>query len=186
MLSAKFWASFTWVTSVKVKTTPSILLPKVRYGTQRIRYHKPSVDRTHFSIAVKFLSTLSATAVKLTSTNLFEMCSTGRPTSKGSKLSSLVVAGVKRRTQKCVSKKIVPTSDEFKKLAKSSLVWPSSSTFSLSWLLTVTNSSLMDCSSSFEVSNSSLVDWSSSLIASTSSLAAVSSSLEVWKLSLVA
>ena len=91
---------------------------------------------------------------------------------------------VKRRMQNARSKNSVATSELFKKLARSSLALLKSSTFSLSWLLTVTSSSLTDCSSSLEVSSSSLVDCNSSLIARTSSLAAVNSSWVTWKLSM--
>ena len=58
-------------------------------------------------------------------------------------------------------------------------------TLSWSWLLTVLNSSLSDCSSSLEVSSSSFADWSSSFIDMTSSFEALSSSLELSSSSMV-
>ena len=99
---------------------------------QRNMYQRPSDVSTSFSKDVKFLSTVAAMAIGSTSMNLFEIWLTGRPTSEGIKFNSVVAEGVKRRTEKPLSKKSVPTSEEFRKLAKSSLVLFSSSTLSLS------------------------------------------------------
>ncbi len=110
----------------------------------------------------------------------------GRPRSPGMRRKSRVAAGVKRWMRSRVSRIRVPMSVAASRLLMSSWVSISSSFFFFSSALTVSSSSLVDCSSSREVSSSSLVDCSSSLFACSSSLADCSSSLAVSSSSMVA
>src|SRR5208337_3074236 len=136
--------------------------------------------------------TASASDTRSGSANFFTRSPSGRPTSVGIRLNSLVAAGVNRLMQNRRSRKIVAMLVLANKLFRSLAIAVDSSNLAWSWLLSVVNSSLSDCISSFEVSSSSLVDWYSSfndsissLTAWRSSLAASSSPMLPWRFSRV-
>ena len=83
----------------------------------------------------------------------------GRPMSLGMTLNSDLVAGVKKRILRSVSRKSVATSVLYRTFCRSLEVVRCRSSVSWSWLLRAVSSSLSDCNSSFDVSSSSFVDW---------------------------
>src|SRR5437016_14190243 len=95
---------------------------------QRNMYQRPSDVSTSFSKDVKFLRTVAAIAIGSTSMNLFEIWLTGRPTSEGIKVNSVIADGVKRRTEKPLCNKRIRTSDEFRELSNSLVAMSSSAT----------------------------------------------------------
>jgi hypothetical protein len=89
-----------------------------------------------------------------------------------------LMAGVKKRMLRRLSRKIVARSVLYRTFCRSFEVVRCRSRVSWSWLLRALSSSFSACSSSFEVSSSSFVAWNSSLMDSVSSAIAFCASVE--------
>src|SRR4030042_4367164 len=180
------------VISIKIATTPSILLSIVWYGLIYTEYQFPPP---------LFISNVFGLSDFITSESIFSKSGIstlslilliGLPISEGITLSTLSAWGVILRITRSIPIIIIGILVLPSKFIKSSFSRTTSLLRLCSSSLVVINSSFEDCSSSLAVSSSSLVLCSSSLLESISSLAVFTSSFALscssitdWRYSLV-